>query len=388
MGLSEAHQVLMLNRLRHRVKLRTDRRHQDRPRRGDRGHAGRGRSSASAPRAWWRWDCIMVRQCHSNTCPVGVCTQDESLRAKFEGTPEKVINLFSLRCRGRTHHLGLAGRAQADRCDRAHRHARTGQAGVRNSSTTSTSIRCWCRPIRGRNARYCTLTGRNEVPETLDGQMIEDAAALFTPRREDAAAVQRAEHRSRDRHQDQQQDHPQIRDERAAAGASDGAAGAARRAQSLGAFAVQGLKLEVFGDSNDYVGKGLSGATIVVRPGPSSTLQSHQNTIIGNTCLYGATGGLSVRGGAGGGAFRGAPIPARWRVVEGCGLQRLRVHDRAAPWWCWARREIISAPDLPAGWRSCSTPRGAFRSGVNADTLTWQRVETEHWEEVLELPGS
>ncbi len=94
MGLSEAHQVLMLNRLRHRVKLRTD------------GGIKTGRDVVIAAMlgaeefgigtaSLVAMGCIMVRQCHSNTCPVGVCTQDEALRAKFEGTPEKVINLFT-----------------------------------------------------------------------------------------------------------------------------------------------------------------------------------------------------------------------------------------------------------------------------------------------------
>ena len=88
--------------------------------------------------------------------------------------------------------------------------------------------------------------------------------------------------------------------------------------QSLGAFAVQGLKLEVFGDANDYVGKGLSGATIVVRPAPSSTLVSHQNTIIGNTVLYGATAGKLFAAGQAGERFavRNSGAIA---VVEGCG---------------------------------------------------------------------
>ena len=94
MGLAEAHQVLMLNRLRHRVKLRAD------------GGLKTGRDVVMAAMlgaeefgigtaSLVAMGCIMVRQCHSNTCPVGVCTQDEALRAKFEGTPEKVINLFS-----------------------------------------------------------------------------------------------------------------------------------------------------------------------------------------------------------------------------------------------------------------------------------------------------
>src|ERR1700753_755349 len=94
MGLSEAHQVLTLHRLRHKVRLRTD------------GGLKTGRDVVIAAMLGAEefgigtarlvaMGCIMVRQCHSNTCPVGVCTQDEALREKFEGTPEKVINLFS-----------------------------------------------------------------------------------------------------------------------------------------------------------------------------------------------------------------------------------------------------------------------------------------------------
>ena len=94
LGLSEAHQVLTLNRLRHRVKLRTD------------GGLKTGRDIVIAAMlgaeefsigttSLIAMGCIMVRQCHSNTCPVGVCTQDPALRARFAGTPEKVVNLFS-----------------------------------------------------------------------------------------------------------------------------------------------------------------------------------------------------------------------------------------------------------------------------------------------------
>ena len=88
--------------------------------------------------------------------------------------------------------------------------------------------------------------------------------------------------------------------------------------QSLGAFAVQGLKLEVFGDANDYVGKGLSGGTIVVRPVPSTLLKSNENTIIGNTVLYGATAGKLFAAGQAGERFAVRNSGARV-VVEGCG---------------------------------------------------------------------
>src|SRR5690606_9618122 len=73
--------------------------------------------------------------------------------------------------------------------------------------------------------------------------------------------------------------------------------------QSLGAFAVQGLKIELFGDANDYVGKGLSGGEIVIRPKPSSTLATNENTIIGNTVLYGATAGRLFAAGQAGERF-------------------------------------------------------------------------------------
>ena len=97
--------------------------------------------------------------------------------------------------------------------------------------------------------------------------------------------------------------------------------------QSLGAFAVQGLKLEVFGDANDYVGKGLSGGTIVVRPLPSSPIVWADNAIIGNTCLYGATAGQLFAAGRAGERFAVRNSGADHR---GRGLRRqwLRVHDR------------------------------------------------------------
>jgi glutamate synthase (NADPH/NADH) large chain len=134
-----------------------------------------------------------------------------------------------------------------------------------------------------------------------------------------------AEHRPRDRHAALQPHRAQVRHE-ALPGPHDrrlrGSAG-----QSLGAFAVQGLKLEVFGDANDYVGKGLSGGTIVVRPSPHLHAVAGVNAIIGNTVLYGATAGKLFAAGQAGERFAvrnsGATCGGR-----GLRLQRLRVHDR------------------------------------------------------------
>src|SRR5260370_31878426 len=94
MGRSEVHQVLVLNRLRHRIRLRVDggiKTGRDVVVAAIRGAEELGLGTASLV----AMGCILVRQCHSNTCPVGICTQDAKLRAKFEGTPEKVVNLFS-----------------------------------------------------------------------------------------------------------------------------------------------------------------------------------------------------------------------------------------------------------------------------------------------------
>lgn len=96
--------------------------------------------------------------------------------------------------------------------------------------------------------------------------------------------------------------------------------------QSLGAFLCKGVTLEVFGDANDYVGKGLSGGTIIVRPAVSSPLASQKNTIIGNTVLYGATSGKLFAAGRGR-AFRGAQL-GRDRGGRGLRRERVRIYDR------------------------------------------------------------
>ena len=123
--------------------------------------------------------------------------------------------------------------------------------------------------------------------------------------------------------------------------------------QSLGAFAVQGLKLEVFGDANDYVGKGLSGGTIVVRPMTSSHLVSNQNTIIGNTVLYGATAG-AVRRRPGRRAFRRAQFRRRC-VVEGCGSNGCEYMTSGTA-VILGRSATISPPACMAAWPSSTTP--------------------------------
>ena len=263
MGLSETHQVLTLNRLRHSVRAAHRRRYQDRPRRGDRRHAGAeefGVGTASLV----AMGCIMVRQCHSNTCPVGVCTQDPKLRQKFTGTPEKVVNLFSFMAEEVREILASLGvRSLNEVIGRTDLLVQVSRGAPHLDDLDLNPILAMADP--GGQPGLLHGEGRNEVPETLDAQIIEDAAALF-----EVGEKMQLQYTIRNTHRaigtklsskitrrfgmtGLKPGHITVR--------LRGSAG-----QSLGAFAVQGLKLEVFGDANDYVGKGLSGGTIVVRP--------------------------------------------------------------------------------------------------------------------------
>jgi glutamate synthase (NADPH/NADH) large chain len=150
--------------------------------------------------------------------------------------------------------------------------------------------------------------------------------------------------------------------------------------QSLGAFAVQGLKLEVFGDANDYVGKGLSGGTIVVRPMPSSPLTTNDNVIIGNTVLYGATGGKLFAAGQAGERFAvrnsGAEV-----VVEGCGSNGCEYMTGGVA-VILGRVGDNFAAGMTGGMAFVYDEAGEFPRYVNPDSVVWQRLESMHWEGV------
>jgi glutamate synthase (NADPH) large chain len=378
MGLSETHQVLLLNRLRHRVKLRTD------------GGIKTGRDVVIAAMlgaeefgigtaSLVAMGCIMVRQCHSNTCPVGVCTQDEKLRAKFAGSPEKVINLFSFVAEEVREILASLGmRRLTDvigRTDLLQQVSR-GSEDLDDLDLNPLLVQADAGP----HTSYCTLEGRNEVPETLDAEMIRDADALF-------------------RHGEKMQLQYNIRNTHRAIGTKvssrivrqfgmtglqaghltvrlRGSAG-----QSLGAFGVRGLKLEVFGDANDYVGKGLSGASIVVRPAPSSSLISHENTIIGNTVLYGATAGELFAAGQAGERFavRNSGATA---VVEGCGANGCEYMTGGTVVILGAVGDNFGA-GFTGGQAFIYDADGTFEKRINPETLLWSRLAHPHWEEAL-----
>ena len=378
MGLSEVHQVLTLNRLRHRVTLRTD------------GGIKTGRDVVIAAMlgaeeyglgtaSLVAMGCIMVRQCHSNTCPVGVCTQDEALRAKFEGTPEKVVNLFSFVAEEVREILAsLGARSLTDVIGRTDLLAQVSRGDPSLDDLDLNPI--LVRADSGDHPMYNTVEGRNEVPETLDATMIKDAKPAF----EKGEKLQltyniQNTHRAigtklssmlvrRYGMEGLQPGHITVR--------LRGSAG-----QSLGAFAVQGLKLEVFGDANDYVGKGLSGGFISVRPMAAAQFLPNENTIIGNTVLYGATAGKLFAAGQAGERFAVRNSGAE-AVVEGCGSNGCEYMTGGTVAILGSVGANFGA-GMTGGMAFIYDPEKTFEKQVNPDSLVWQPVSTEYWEMVL-----
>ena len=151
--------------------------------------------------------------------------------------------------------------------------------------------------------------------------------------------------------------------------------------QSLGAFAVQGLKLEVFGDANDYVGKGLSGGTIVVRLTTASTLASNENTIIGNTVLYGATAGKLLAAGQAGERFavRNSGATA---VIEGCGSNGCEYMTNGTAVVLGPTGDNFAA-GMTGGMAFVYDPDDSFATRVNEDTVFYQRIQAPYWADML-----
>src|SRR6185503_14822200 len=378
MGLTEVNQLLTLNNLRHRVTLRTDggiRTGRDVVMAAMMGAEEFGIGTASLI----AMGCIMVRQCHSNTCPVGVCTQNEALRAKFTGTPEKDVNLFSFIAEDVREILASLGLKKLEdvigRTDLIYQMSR-GAEELDDLDLNPLLVQA----DPGSSPRYSTRDNRNDVPDTLDALIEKDAAAFLD-------------------HGEKMQLAYGVRNTMRSIGART-SSHIVRRwgmtglpparltlrlsgscGQSLGAFAVQGLRIDVFGDANDYVGKGLSGATITLRPMVAAKFAAHDNTIIGNTVLYGATAGQLYAAGQAGERFavRNSGATA---VIEGCG-------SNGCEYMTGGNVAILGtigdnfAAGMTGGMAFVYDADGKFEEHVNADTVVAQRIAVGHYETLL-----
>jgi glutamate synthase (NADPH/NADH) large chain/glutamate synthase (ferredoxin) len=317
LGLAETHQTLILNDLRGRIRVQTD------------GQLRTGRDViiatmlgaeeyAFATVALVTMGCIMMRKCHLNTCPVGIATQDDELRGKFAGDAQNVVNYFTMMAQEIREYMAEIGvRTLHD------------LVGRTDLLETNEAIKHWksqgldLNPLLHRPDVGPEVKIRNEdvqehdIYDILDRQLIADATPALE--RREPVVIERAI----------------FNYNRSACTMLSGAVAKAHgveglppstitvklhgvAGQSFGTFLAPGIDLFLEGEGNDYVGKGQAGGRIIIRPPQSAPYQWDQNSIVGNTVLYGATGGKIFIGGRAGERFcvRNSGVTA---VVEGVG---------------------------------------------------------------------
>ncbi|CAL8579584.1 glutamate synthase [NADH] [Xanthoria parietina] len=291
LGLAETHQTLVLNDLRGRVIVQTD------------GQIRTGRDVAIAcllgAEEWGfattpliAMGCIMMRKCHLNTCPVGIATQDPELRKKFQGTPEHVINFFyyiSNELRAIMAKLGFRTINEMV----GHSEVLHMREDLRTAKTENLDLGLILTPahhLRPGVATYNVRKQDHRLHIRLDNKLIAESELALekglpcriecdivnTDRALGATLSYQISRRYGEAGLPQDTIHANIK----------GSAG-----QSFGAFLAPGVTLELEGDANDYVGKGLSGGRLIIYPPRSAVFRAEENVLIGNVCLYGATQG-------------------------------------------------------------------------------------------------
>lgn len=364
LGLAEAHQTLVRNKLRSRVVLQTD------------GQLKTGRDLAIAAlmgaeewgvatAALVAGGCIMMRKCHLNTCPVGVATQDPELRKLFSGKPDHIVNLFRFmteELREIMAELGfrtvneMVGRVQFLKV----------KENIHNWKAKKVDLSAILHPVN--NAKGMTLYNSEQqdhgMTNIIDWKLWEDAKPALADK---TPVFGTYEVKNTDRTIGTLLSN-EVSKIYGSAGLPDntinykfkGSAG-----QSFGAFATKGISFELEGEGNDYVGKGLSGAQLAVYPSPNATFTPEDNIIIGNVALYGATSGeLFIRGMAGERfAVRNSGATT---VVEGIG-------DHGCEYMTGGRALILG----PTGRNFAAGMSGGIAWVYNPDNLFAENCNTE-----------
>jgi glutamate synthase (NADPH/NADH) large chain len=317
LGLAEAQQTLVLNQLRGRIALQVD------------GQIKTGRDVligallgadefgfATAPLVVE--GCIMMRKCHLNTCPVGVATQDPELRKKFTGQPEHVVNYFFFVAEEVREYMAQMGIrkfddliGRSDLLDVKHGITHWKARGLDFS-------KIFHQPdVPANVARYHTQTQDHALEKSLDNKLIAAAQNALNNKQpviieSDICNVNRTVGTMLSHEVAKRYGQAGLPDDTITVKLK-GTAG-----QSFGAFLTRGVSFELHGEGNDYVGKGLCGGRIAIMPPADSRLVTHENIIVGNTVLYGATSGECYFSGVAGERFavRNSGATA---VVEGLG---------------------------------------------------------------------
>ncbi|KAI0013300.1 glutamate synthase [Xylariaceae sp. FL0662B] len=291
LGLAETHQTLVLNDLRGRVVVQTD------------GQLRTGRDVAIAcllgAEEWGfattpliAMGCIMMRKCHLNTCPVGIATQDPELRKKFTGTPEHVINFFYYVANELRAIMAQLGFRTINEMV-GHVECLKVRDDLRTNKTSNIDLSLILTPAHKLRPGVATFNVRKQdhrLYVRLDNKLISEAELTLDkglPSRIECDIVNtdRAMGTSLSYHISKRYGEAGLPMDTVHVNIK-GSAG-----QSFGAFLAPGVTLELEGDANDYVGKGLSGGRLIIYPPRSAVFKAEENILIGNTCLYGATHG-------------------------------------------------------------------------------------------------
>jgi glutamate synthase (ferredoxin) len=317
LGLTEVHRSLMENKLRDRVTLRVD------------GGLKTGwdiimgalmgaEEYGFGSIAMIAEGCIMARVCHTNQCPVGVATQQEVLRKRFPGTPGKVVNFFYFIAEEVRSLLAKLGyRSLNDIVGRAD--LLTPREDVSLAKTKSLDLSALVRLPDVRSDR--TWLNHGEVHgngAVLDDEILADVDVMG------AIAQQGSVSKTWDVVNTDRTVGARVSGAIAQRYGNTGFSGQLNFTfkgsigQSFGAFNLNGMNLTLIGEANDYVGKSINGGEIVIKPSESSTYEASKNVIVGNTCLYGATGGTLYANGIAGERFAVRNSKAK-AVIEGAG---------------------------------------------------------------------
>ncbi|MBI4213904.1 MAG: glutamate synthase large subunit [Chloroflexi bacterium] len=374
LGLAETQQVLVLNDLRGRVRLRTD------------GGLKTGRDVVIAAMLGAEefgfgtssvvaLGCDMARQCHLNTCPTGVATQRADLRAKFTGTPEMVINYFTFLAREMREILAsLGARSLDEMIGRSDLLEQVCELPGRGSQLKLDAI--LTPPDPTFSLPYKQVQDRNSPPtrDRLHDQLVEDARPAF----EEGKRVSLSYPITNSNRAVGTRIAYEISKRHGGDGLGDGTlvmrfAGSA--GQSFGAFLTRGMRLVLEGEANDYVGKGMGGGEIVIVPSQSAKFAASENIIMGNTVLYGATAGRLFAAGRAGERFavRNSGATA---VVEGAG-------DHCCEYMTGGTVVVLGpvgrnfAAGMSAGTAFVLDENGSFPDRVNPGLVEIERVRPD-----------
>ncbi len=317
LGVTEVHRVLMDNGLRDRIILRAD------------GGLKTGWDVVMAALmgaeefgfgsvAMIAEGCIMARVCHTNSCPVGVATQQEKLRKRFSGTPEQVVNFFYFVAEEVRSLLARLGyRSLTDVVGRAD--LLQERTSVTLSKTAALNLDCLLQLPDARHNR----SWLEHEPVHSNGQVLDDEI-LSDPEVQQAIAQQGSVTKTLAVVNTDRTVGARIAGAIAKQHGNAGFEGQiilnfrGSVGQSFGAFNLPGMVLTLDGEANDYVGKGMHGGEIIIKPLASATYDPAENVIVGNTCLYGATGGVLYANGQAGERFAVRNSKGH-SIVEGTG---------------------------------------------------------------------